>query len=352
MKFDAALEWVAAHPWITTITSADLRPTRDCVGTIDMHTAICPSVDPGGVTSLDVYGKEIHFDSWYDNWKNFRSVWLNQTLEEISQSTEFSIIDWPLTYRNRLYELGQMTFSMYLHESQWNKQPLESLGGMDANQRGDVIEPEDFVIAATLQLRNAQVYLNAAVWAWWALGSADDGVHLNEAPVIELLRNICYQDIVWRDERYRNQSILEDPLRWRPYTLQNVILYNHDLLLATGPNGGVLRTFSPFMTASHTVSVAPSRPTSSFQVNESLGKITCDGEVLQNTVFTPNHADMASDVLQSRGIIGKKYNPKTGVNAELDCTIQTISMSMPILGSMVRQLSGSITKQSRCPHLI
>jgi hypothetical protein len=320
LKFDAALEWIAAHPWITTITSPDLDPARDCVGTIDMKSAICPSVDPGGEESPDVYGKNIHFDNWYDNWKNFRSVWLNQSMEEISQSTEFSIIDWPSTYRNRLYELGQMTFSMYLHESQWNKQPLEPRDGLYANQRYDIVEPEDFVIAATLQLRNAQVYLNAAVWAAWALDNADDGVYLNEGSVIELLRNIRYWDIAWRDERYRNRPILEDPLCWDRDVLQNVVLYNREVLVVMDRNGGrITHLFAIYNGVPHCVS-------GTFKAYQFLSgervadeNVICDGEVLQNTVYTPNHAYIACDVFQSRGIIGKKYNPKTGVNAELDC---------------------------------
>ena len=36
-------------------------------------------------------------------------------------------------------------------------------------------------------------------------------------------------------------------------------------------------------------------------------------------MFTPNHSYIACDVHQARGVIGKKYNPKTKVERELDC---------------------------------
>lgn len=319
-KFDAALEWIAEHLWIASVTSADLDTARDCVGTINMQTAICPSVDPGGVSSLDKYNKEIHFDAWYDNWKNFHSFWLNQSMEEISQSMEYAIIDWPKEYRNRLYSLAQMTFSMYLHESQWNKQPLESIGGLNANQRRDVFEPEDFVIAATLQLRNAQVYLNASVWADWALNEDNDITYLNDGPIINLIQSIQYESYTDRDERYKGKLILRDPLQWDRDVLQNVILYNRQVLIVMDRNGGRI---------THLFTIQKNIPrcvSGTFKCYQFLTgekvtgeNITCDGEVFQNTVYTPNHAYIASDVKQSRGIIGKKYNPKTGVEKDLDC---------------------------------
>lgn len=319
-KFDSALEWIANHPWIAAITSAELDPQRDCVGTIDMKTAICPAVDPGGSLTTDLYGKQIHFDQWYDNWKNFHSYWLNQSLEEISQSTEFAITDWPQQYRNRIYDLGQMNFSMYLHESQWNKQPLEPIDDKDSNQRLDVVEPEDFVISASLQLRNAQVYLNASVWAEWALRSTDNSTYLNNGEVIDLLRNIHYQDYIWRDDRYKNKPILDNPLYWDRDVMHNVILYNREALIVMDQNGGrITHLFSIYKGKPYCIS--GTFKCYQFLTGEKISgeNVSSDGEVIQNTVFTPNHSYIACDVHQARGVIGKKYNPKTKVERELDC---------------------------------
>ena len=221
--FKAGIEWIAAHPWIESVTSGDINPITDSVGTINMRDAICPSVDPGGSMSTDTYGKSLHFDAWYDNWKQFRAVWINKGFEELSQDIEYTVINWPAQYRNQLYELGKMYFSMSLHESQWNKQPLE-FG--DPNQRSDVIEPEDFVIAATLQTRNAQVYINASVWAEWAKSYSQDSVYLNAGPVIDILKQL-------------GVDAKGSGTYWDKDVLQNIIMY---VLL-----GMMHKVFMPFV---------------------------------------------------------------------------------------------------------
>jgi hypothetical protein len=56
-----------------------LDPARDCVGKLDVETATCPSVDPGGILTLDEYGKWLHFDAWNDNshgMRNEERFWL------------------------------------------------------------------------------------------------------------------------------------------------------------------------------------------------------------------------------------------------------------------------------------
>lgn len=304
--FKAGLEWIAAHPWIEAVSSADINPGVDCVGTIDMKDAICPSVDPGGSTSIDTYGKSLHFDAWYDNWKNFRAVWIDKTLEEISQDIEYSIINWPAQYHNQLYELGKMHFSMSLHESQWNKQPLEF---EDPNRRSDVIEPEDFVIAASLQIRNAQVYLNAAVWAEWAKSHSQDKVYINTGPVIDTLKQLGV------DEKGTGTY-------WDKDVLQNIIMYNRHVLVVMDQNGGrithifIMKNGKPFC-------VSGTMKCYQYLTDEKImgENVICDGEVLQNTVYTPNHSYVACDLRESRasGVMGWKLNPKTGVNRDLDC---------------------------------
>lgn len=302
--FQSAIEWIAAHPWIEAVASAGLDPKVDCVGTINMKDAICPSVDPGGSTSIDVYGKQIHFDAWYDNWKNFPARWINKSFEEISQEIEFTIINWPALYQNQLYELGKMTFSMYLHESQWNKQPLEL---DDPNRRNDVIEPEDFVISATLQLRNAQVYLNASLWAEWAKGQTKDDIFCNNGPVINIINGL---------------GLGLKGTHWDRDPLENVIMYNRFVLIVMDQNGGRI-THIFVMKDNKPYCVSGTMKCYQYLTGEKLvgENVICDGELLQNNVYTPNHAYVACDLRESRtaGIVGKKYNPKTGVNKEMDC---------------------------------
>ena len=320
--YQAALEWIADHPWIEAVSSTDLDPATDCVGTIDLLDAIDPSTDPGGSLSLDVYGKWIHFDAWYDNWKDFRAVWLGQSLEEVSQSVEYAILDVPVRFRNELYQLAQMSFAMALHESQWNKQPLEPVYGLDPNQRADVVEPEDFVIASTLQIRNAQVYANAAVWAEWAMDVAggNDEVHCNAGPVIDAIRGLRYVVDGSRDPAYSGAAIDATGLHWDRDPLANVILYNRSTLLVMDRNGGRI---------THIFTIKNGRPycvSGTMKAYQYLtdekrvgDNVTCDGEVLQNTVYTPNHAYVACDVREAAGVVGKKYNPKTTVQQDLDC---------------------------------
>jgi len=304
--FKAGIEWIANHPWIQSVASGDLDPAKDCVGTINMRDATCPSVDPMGSLSVDTYGKALHFDAWYDNWKTFRALWIDRGFEETSQEIEDTIIRWPAQYRNRLYELGRMSFSMSLHESQWNKQPLE-LG--DPNRRSDVIEPEDFVIAATLQTRNAQVYLNASVWAQWAKAYAADDTFINAGGVIDTLKTLGV------DARGTGTY-------WDRDVQETIVLYNRHVLAVMDQNGGrvthlfMMRDGQPFC-------VSGTMKCYQYLTDEKLtgDNVVCDGEVLQGTVYTPNHAYVGCDVRESRaaGLMGTKYNPKTGVNRDLDC---------------------------------
>jgi hypothetical protein len=320
--YQAALEWIADHPWIAAVTSRDLVPAQDCVGTVDMRDAIDPSIDPGGDVSIDAYGKAIHFDAWYDNWKQSQSVWLGRSFEEISQAMEYAIIDQPPQYRKQLYQLAQMSFAMANHESQWNKQPVETIYGLNPNQRMDVIEPEDFVIAATLQLGNAQVYANAAVWAEWANGFAGNGSFCNSGPVLDHIRDLRYAV-----DGSRNPALSGTPfdltgLHWDRDVLENVIVYNRSTLVVMDRNGGrithlfVLKNAEPYC-------VSGTMKCYQYLTDEHVAgeNVTCDGEVLQNTVYTPNHAYVACDLKQARsaGMLGEKYNPKTGVEGDLPC---------------------------------
>ncbi|MBF0323350.1 MAG: hypothetical protein HQL62_10515, partial [Magnetococcales bacterium] len=318
LAFESALEWIAAHPWIQAMTSAQLNLDSECVGTINMQSSISPELDPGGVTTRDVYGKEFHLDAWYDNWKIFPSFWLGQTLEEISQSMEFAILDWPPAYHNRLYDLARMAYGFSLHRAIWNKQPLGIRGGLDVNQRRDVDEPDDAAIAAILQSRNAQVYLNAAVWATWAATSEDPATFLNQGPVIEQLRFMRYRNLKWRTERFRDRPILESPLHWDRDMAPNAILYNRKVLVVMDENGGrITHLFT--MLGGIPCCVSGTFKGYPFLADDPQHGNTrmCSGEVMQNTVYTPNHAYIACDVHQSRGTSGKKAAPRSGTGNDV-----------------------------------
>ncbi|MBF0153315.1 MAG: hypothetical protein HQL64_06200 [Magnetococcales bacterium] len=317
LAFESALEWIAAHPWIQAITTADLDPDRECVGTIDMRSAVAPELDPGGILSRDAYGKELHLDAWYDNWKNFPSFWMGQTLEEISQGMEYAILDWPPAFHNRLYDLARISYGFSLYRALWNKQPLQAIDGLDINQRHDVIEPDDAAIVAALQCRNAQVYLNAAVWAEWAKTSEDTETFVNQGPFLEQLRFIRYRNLKWRIERFRDRPILETPLHWDRDVVPNTILYNRQVLVVMDENGGrITHLFT--MNEGVPCCVSGTFKGYSFLASDNKGETRiCSGEVVQNTVYTPNHAYIACDVQQSLGSTGQKTDPhgKTGKEA-------------------------------------
>jgi hypothetical protein len=325
-RWQASIEWMRAHPWVRFVTSHDLEgsptPPRDgmpaipCVGTFDLGSAIDPSVDPQGIESTDSWGKPLHFDAWYDAWKNYRTPWLDQTLEEISQEAEFAVLDWPEPYRDqtRLLELAQMSFASVTHELPWNKQPLEQ---NDPN-RTDPLDPEDFVIVAGLQVRNTHVHLAATVWADWASRARSDrtarigsGSFCNGGPVPYELTGLRYA----ADNpipALRGSPLQADGLYWDHDLLPNVILYNKEALVVLDRNGGRI-THIFCMLDGEPRCVSGTFKTYQFKraarVRGEL--LDCDGPVLQNTVFTPNHAYVATDVIQSHGIQGTYQDPRS-----------------------------------------
>jgi hypothetical protein len=324
-RWRASLEWISAHPWVRLVTSCDLEgsptpprngmPPIPCVGTFELGSAIDPSVDPEGIESTDSWGKPLHFDAWYDAFKSYRTPWLDQTLEEISQEAEFAVLDWPERYRaqTKIYELAQMCFATVTHELPWNKQPLEKVNP----NHTDVLQPEDFVVAAGLQVRNTHVYLAATVWADWAAGDGSpwtamsgSGTFCNRGPVLYNLTR----------ERYstdnpipalRGSPLQADGLCWDHDLLRNVILYNEEALVVLDRNGGrVTHIFC--MVDGEPRCVSGTFKTYQFKRPYRVGGelLNCDGPVLQNTVFTPNHAYVATDVIQSHGIQGTYQDPR------------------------------------------
>lgn len=309
-EYAASLEWIADHPWIQVVGSRDLQPESDCIGTIDMQSSITEAIDPDGQTKPDCYGKYLHFDAWYDNWKLFRSPWLDQSLEQISQSVEYALIDLPDDYHNELYTLAKLGFLVALQESQWNKQQV----GDDVNCRHDVVEPEDFVIAASLQLRNAMVYACAAVWSTLAgAGVFRAGSYCNGGPLIEALQGLTYR----AGRTGFTGPIDATGLHWDRDLLPNTILYNADVLVVMDENGGRIthlfarKDGTPYC-LSGTMKAYQFLTDREYHGTE----VFCDGEVLQNTVYTPNHAYIACDVREALGAQGWKFDPRTSVNID------------------------------------
>jgi hypothetical protein len=168
--------------------------------------------------------------------------------------------------------------------------------------RCGVTSPEDFVVTASLQLRNAHVYLAAAVWAGWARRKRSGRTYLNGGPVIDLLRTAGLGGA--------------DGLHWDHDLLPTDILYNRDVLAVLDRNGGrITHLFAlDHTTGGRAVCVSgtpkvhqwtgpvPDRPANDW--------VTCDGGVLENTVLTPNHLYVASDLDQSRPIVGRRHEDR------------------------------------------
>jgi hypothetical protein len=185
---------------------------------------------------------------------------------------------------------------MCLHESQWSKYSRENAG----------TDPEDFVVAESLQLRNAHVYLYAGIWAEWAAPSRGPIAYRDCGPVVEQVAALDRQlDRTLGVPPWR----LADPefagLQWDHDPLSTIVLYNSELLAVIDRNGGRI---------THLFSMVDGRPYSvsgTFKAYQYLdfdwGSGTgteCDGVVLQNTVWTPNHTYVACDVEASRATLG------------------------------------------------
>ncbi len=274
------LEWISAHgTWLQAVTTADLDPSVDCVGTIDLRSSTCPSVDPGGAESLDLAKREMHFDTWHDVWYDHPGLWLGKSLGDVSQEAEQALLTWPQWAHNELYELAWMSFLTAQHENCWNKQALE---GGDPNRK-PVGEPEDFIITASLQVRNTHVWLAASVWADWAHQQVNDQQYVDDGPVLDLVRELG-----------------ADPHHWDRDPLPTIAMYNRHALVVVDRNGGRI---------THAFVMRDGRPravsgTFNCYQYRATDLTDCDGEMLQNTVWTPNHGYIACDTDLSRATQG------------------------------------------------
>ena len=284
-NYQATLSWISRHPWVEVVTADDLT-AADCVGTLDLVAACDPYIERIGTSTVPGFDFGIPFDTWYTAWAGVRVAWLGETLLDVTRRAEDALAGWPV--RGRLVDLARLHVTLCLHESQWSKKARP--GGSEA--------PEDFVVAESIQLRNAHVFLAAAVWAEWAAAARPPGAFRDAGPVVERVA-----DLERRSDARRGTPAWRRPgaegLQWDHDPQPCVVLYNTETLAVIDRNGGRV---------THLFTVVDGRPyavSGTFKAYQYLdvdwssdgdAGIECDGIVLQNTVCTPNHAYVACDV--------------------------------------------------------
>ena len=365
--FAAALEWIAAHPWLQVVTTTALDPDTECLGTIDVRQGIDPYIhtDPADRELKppfwsDEYKGDDHFDDWaevqigrlkelagfeklgfeyarwYQTWRDTPAIWLGKPFGKIAGAVEKAVTAPALRdTSNELAQLAQLAYLNCIHEAHWSKKPLEPFiprtkfdGGnrtsLHAYERDSVMEPENFVLAQTLQMRNAHVYLCAARWAdLLQAGRGDfrveDRTYKNDGPVIRSLRErgTGAEDLHTNPEAPENslENLSHPELRWDLDITENVILYNRQLLVVLDSNGGRITHIFAANSSGRPVVVSGNIKAYQFLGDDRTygGTLNCNGSVLQNTVSVANHRYVASDVPQSLAQAGKRHNPKTRV---------------------------------------
>ena len=293
-KYQAVLSWIAAHPWVQSVTTADLGDD-DPVGDLDLLSASDPYIRKEwdfGVPPAQGHDNQLAYDGWYVRWGELPAAWLGESLRAISDRAERALTARPA--KNQLDELARLYLAMCLHESQWSKRARDGLSS----------EAEDFVIAESLQLRNLHVYLNAAIWADWAQSPQAAGRAFRDAgPVVEAVAEL--DRVVDAAGAAPWRRVDAPGLQWDHDPLPNVILYNDRALVVLDRNGGRI---------THLFALVDGRPVAlsgTFKAYQFLdldwsseAGTKADGIVLQNTVYTPNHAYVACDVEASQGTIG------------------------------------------------
>jgi hypothetical protein len=294
-KYQAALCWIAAHPWVQAVTTADLDD-GDCAGDLDLLAASDPYLRREWdfqIPPAPGHDNRLAYDGWYARWSELPAAWFGENLRATSDRAERAVAARPR--KNQLDELARMYLGMCLHESQWSKRARDPLSS----------EAEDFVIAESLQLRNTHVYLNAAIWADWAQTAGATGTaYRDRGPVIEAVAELDGKVDAGGRPPWRLGGAAAG-LQWDHDPLANVILYNDRALVVVDRNGGRI---------THLFAMVDGRPVSvsgTFKAYQFLdvdwaseAGTKSDGIVLQNTVYTPNHAYVACDVQASQGTIG------------------------------------------------
>lgn len=298
-NYQAALSWISHHPWVQAVTTDDLVDD-DCVGELDLRRASDPYIEKTWRTDdlpLPGYQFDLAFDGWYAAWATVRVAWLGETLAEITRRAEQAIEKWPV--RNRLVDLARLHLTMCLHESQWSK---------ITRNRADPTA-EDFVVAESIQVRNAHVFLAAGLWADWASGAGGDQAYHDAGPVVEQVA--AHESRLAPAPPWRCSG--GAGLQWDHDPLPCIVLYNRQLLVVIDRNGGrITHLFGRIDGRPYSVS-GTFKAYQFLDVDWSNGTgQECDGIVLQNTVYTPNHAYVACDVDASRGTSGEAPSSDRG----------------------------------------
>lgn len=296
--YQAALSWLAIHPWVDVVTTADLEGETP-VGTLELVRASDPYIATVNVAALPDHDYGLAFDTWYAKWADTAAAWLGETLRAVSDRAELAVAGCPVD--NEMVEIARLALVMNLHESQWSKRARSDPANDPANYSE---EAEDFVIAESVGLRAVHVWLHAGVWAEWAQAQARPQVFRDAGPVIGQVRAIEAE--VDRTCGSPGWAGPDRGLQWDHDPLANVVLYSNEALVVIDRNGGRI---------THLFTIVGGRPVAvsgTFKANQFLDLdwssgtgAECDGIVLQNTVCTPNHAYVACDVEASAGTYGE-----------------------------------------------
>ncbi|HEY5821841.1 MAG TPA: hypothetical protein VIT20_07685 [Propionibacteriaceae bacterium] len=302
--FLSALCWLRAHPWVRACTPDDpgFSATFGRADPLTVSSAIDATMDPGGAATRRFPGDPaLHFDSWVKAWRETVSPWLGTTLGVMSDTLESALIGWDPALRNKLYDIAWTYYLSCTHESMWSKEPLERRDPPRPLDNPFKWEPEDFVISESLQQRNAWVYLNASIWARWAAQGGQPGNFVldhatvgdaRSGPLLAALRSAHSADAWWTGADPGGHG-----LYWDRDNLANVVLYNRQALCVIDRNGGrITQLFT--MVGGQPVSVSGTNKAYQF-LEVGPPQVACDGQRVQNTVFTPNHAYVATDVTQA-----------------------------------------------------
>ncbi len=304
-RYQAVLSWLATHPWVRVVTTDDLTDD-DVVGELDLLRASDPYVEEhwrlDHVPPEPDHDNRLAYDTWYAAWARTRAAWLGETLRAISDRAEQAIERrrTPDGDTDELVLLARLYFLMCLHESQWSKRPRIEPG------REGFDHVENFVAAESLQLRNAHVFLAASFWARWAVQPGATGEHRDDGPVVAEVAAFMRAGFAggtpppwWREPHAG--------LQWDHDPLPTVVLYNPEVLVVVDRNGGrITHLFA--MVDGRPVSVSGTHKAYQFVDADwaSDSGVECDGLVLQNTVWSPNHSYIACDVDASRGTVGAR----------------------------------------------
>lgn len=314
--FLSALCWLHAHPWVRTCTPDDPAFTATYLRAepLALSSAIDATMDPGGATTRRFPGDPaLHFDSWVQAWRTTASPWLGTTLGVLSDTLEATLVGWPAALRNELHDIAWTYFLSCTHESMWSKEPLERRDPPRPLDNPFGWEPEDFVISESLQQRNAWVYLNASVWARWAAQGGQPGnfvldrataADARSGPLLAALRTEHSADAWWAGADPSGHGLF-----WDRDNLANVVLYNAETLCVIDRNGGRITHLFAFVDG-RAVSVSGTNKAYQF-LEVGPPQVACDGQRVQNTVFTPNHGYVATDVTQAAPRAGSYRDQRT-----------------------------------------